>query len=63
MSELHRERTMSITQEYSKRLEKVTLQSGAHLAESQERAPKDQGWSPAPTANQVQPHGSYLHRR
>ena len=34
MSDLHRENTLSVSQEYSRRDEKATLRSGAHLAET-----------------------------
>jgi len=44
MLDLHREKATLVTQEYSGRLEKATLQSGAHLVESQGRAPKGKGW-------------------
>jgi len=34
MSDLHREKTLSVTQEYFRRLEEAPLQSGAHLVAS-----------------------------
>jgi hypothetical protein len=46
MSDLHKGKTTSVTQEYSTRLEKATLQSGAHLAAGQGWAPIGQGRPP-----------------
>jgi hypothetical protein len=43
MSHLHREKTPSVTQEYSRRHEKATLQSGANLVATQGRAPIGHG--------------------
>ena len=63
MSDLYREKTTSVTQQYSRRLKKATLQSGTHLAESQGRAPKGKGSRPAASTNEVQCRGSCLHRR
>jgi hypothetical protein len=40
MSDLHREKTSSLTYEYSRRLEEAPLQIGAHLVGSYRRAPK-----------------------
>jgi len=48
MSELHREKTSSVTQEYSRRHEKATLQSGAYLAETKGHLPKGEGRPPGP---------------
>ena len=62
MSELHRQKTISVTQEYSRRHEKATLQNGTHLVESQGWAPKAKGGHPVLSANEVQPHGYCLHR-
>jgi len=39
MSDLHREKTRTSTPEQSRRLEEVTLQSGANLAAAQGRSP------------------------
>ena len=34
MSDLHREKTMLVTQEYSRRLEEINLQHGGPMAKS-----------------------------
>jgi len=63
MSDLHIEKTRTSTLEQSRRLEEVTLQSGAKMAATY-------GWLPHPvrggrpgggSTNQVEPRGSYLH--
>ena len=61
MSELHREKTLSVTQKYSRRYKKATLQSGACLAATQGRPTHRLGRLPALSSNQLQPHESYLH--
>jgi hypothetical protein len=46
MSYLHRENTMSVTQDYSRRYENATLQREAHATASLGWAPK--GWERPP---------------
>ena len=55
MLDLHREKTRTSTQEQSRRVEELTLQSGAKLAPGL-------GGRLGVLANHSQPHGSYLHR-
>jgi len=62
MSDLHREMTSLVTQEYTRTLEEAPLQSGAHLAASQGWVPTCQGGRLAISTNGEQPHGSCRHR-
>jgi len=62
MLDLHREKTTSVTQKYSRRLKEATLRSGGPLAESQVRVPKARVSRQTPSTNEGESRGSCLHR-
>jgi len=59
MSDLHREKTQTSTPEQSRRLEEVTMQSGANLVATQGRPPH-LAWAAARPCGQSQPNSRIL---